>query len=437
MIFHTLFTKKNLVNLILLFIPISFILGNLAINIVTITLIAFVLLSYKTEKIFFVKFTEIDKIIILFFFYIIVIGTYSFFLNSTNQDVAKYVLTKSFFFTRFLILYFVLKFVINKKIINFNIIFIFYSLVVIFVSADVIIQFIFGYDIFGFEASGRRYSGPFGDEYISGSFIQRFFIFPLFTILFYLKFRKSWSTHFFLFIAINLSAVGILLSGNRVPFIMFVIMLTIFFIFEPKVRKSLLYTIILVSIAFFTFFNSNNNFKTHYSNLLVESSKISNYFKLKISGESLMDLKSSYIKEIESGILTWKENRVFGSGVKSFYNTCINIGPDKWTLYGGVNCNQHPHNYYLEIVSALGIVGLVIVIIFFFKIILVALKKIFTKNKNRLNKNLIFPFLVLLLVEIFPIKTTGSFFTTGNATFLFIIIAILVGLSESKSKLKF
>ena len=34
----------------------------------------------------------------------------------------------------------------------------------------------------------------------------------------------------------------------------------------------------------------------------------------------------------------------------------------------------------------------------------------------------------LFISEIFPIKSTGSFFTTGNATYIFLIMAILIGL---------
>ena len=46
------------------------------------------------------------------------------------------------------------------------------------------------------------------------------------------------------------------------------------------------------------------------------------------------------------------------------------------------------------------------------------------------DKNLIYPFALLFFAEIFPLKTTGSFFTTGNATFIFFIIAIIVSLSK-------
>ena len=35
----------------------------------------------------------------------------------------------------------------------------------------------------------------------------------------------------------------------------------------------------------------------------------------------------------------------------------------------------------------------------------------------------------LFFSEIFPIKTTGSFFTTGNSSYIFLLMAITVGLS--------
>ena len=48
-------------------------------------------------------------------------------------------------------------------------------LTIAFVEVDVIIQFIFGKDIFGHVPSNRvRFSGPFGDELIAGGFITQF-----------------------------------------------------------------------------------------------------------------------------------------------------------------------------------------------------------------------------------------------------------------------
>ena len=433
MLYQKIFSREYLINFLLLAIPISYILGNLVLNANIIILIVASLVFYN-RKIFLHKFTPIDKIIILVFLYILLNGIINNFFNFPSSPNQNLILIKSILFMRFLILYFTIKYLIKNEIIDLKKIFIFYSIIVLFVCVDIIIQYILGYDLFGFEATARRYAGPFGDELVSGAFIQRFFIFPLFALILFSKINKGRFLDFSIFLIIILSAVGIFLSGNRIPLLLFLIMITIFFFFQPKIRKAMLYVIMLFTITFVIVLNSNISFKKHYSSLIIESNKIANYIKLKVTGKSLLGLKSIYIKEIESGILTWQENKVFGGGIKSFYIHCVNINPKNWTLYGGVNCNQHPHNYYLEAAAALGVVGLVIFLVLIGFIIFTSYKEIVINKDDWVYKKLIFPFLTLFIIEIFPFKTTGSLFTTGNATFLFIIIAFVVGLNEYRLK---
>ena len=52
------------------------------------------------------------------------------------------------------------------------------------------------------------------------------------------------------------------------------------------------------------------------------------------------------------------------------------------------------------------------------------------------NDYLITPFIFLFLIEIFPLKSTGSFFTTGNTTYLFLIFAILLGLTRQDNSIE-
>ncbi len=433
MLYQKIFSREYLMNFLLLAIPISYILGNLVLNINIIILIVASLVFYN-HKIFSYKLSSIDKIIILFFSYILLNGIINNFFNFPANSNNNFILVKSILFMRFLLLYFSLKYLIRNEIIDLKKIFIFYSIIVLFVCVDIIIQYIFGYDLFGFEATARRFSGPFGDELVSGAFIQRFFIFPLFALILFSKIKKGQFLDFSFFLVIILSAVGIFLSGNRVPLLLFIIMITIFFFFQPKIRKAVMYVVVLFSLTFVIVLNSNINFKKHYSSLIIESGKITNYIKLKVTGKSLLGLKSIYIKEIESGILTWQENKVFGGGIKSFYVHCVNINPNDWTLFGGVNCNQHPHNYYLEAAAALGIVGLIIFLLLIGSIIFSSYKESVSNRDDSAYKKLIFPFLILFIIEIFPFKTTGSLFTTGNATYLFIIIAFVVGLNEYRLK---
>ena len=89
---------------------------------------------------------------------------------------------------------------------------------------------------------------------------------------------------------------------------------------------------------------------------------------------------------------------------------------------------MHPHNYYLEILTEVGIIGFTLIIIIFFKVLhLSFFKKYLMKTRLNDNKTII-PFIFLFIAEIFPIKSTGSFFTTGNTTYLFLILGILIAL---------
>ena len=74
-----------------------------------------------------------------------------------------------------------------------------------------------------------------------------------------------------------------------------------------------------------------------------------NYF----NKEKIETLPNTYTKEIETGVLTWQQNKYLG-GIKSF----ILIAQNRKLCDGSIwrnNCNQHPHNYYLHIASELGL----------------------------------------------------------------------------------
>ena len=72
------------------------------------------------------------------------------------------------------------------------------------------------------------------------------------------------------------------------------------------------------------------------------------------------DKRPNYIHEFDSGIGTFKLNKYFGGGIKSFRFNCP--GREIKNINERTTCNMHPHNYYLEILTDLGIVGLLIFI---------------------------------------------------------------------------
>jgi len=429
--------KVVIINSILFFLPISFILGNLIINL-NIILLIILSFSFFGLKIFERKFSLIDKFVILLFFYIIANGIFNNFLNFEDSGLEKnnFLLTKSFAYSRFLMLYFILKFLINRDLIRFNLLFFSFGVCALFVSVDIIIQYFIGKDLFGYETTGRRLSGPFKDEYIAGSYIQRFFIFLPIAITFY-SFKEKKIFYNLLIILILITAgLGAILAGNRMPLILFVLVLFIVLFYVKNFRKILVVSLFFILGGVYYLANNYAEFGHHYKGFIAKSFQITHYFKIKFTAEETDFLANPNIKEMETGILTWKQNKIFGGGIKSFYFNCSKIKNSVMDKYGGTNCSSHPHNYYLEIASELGILGLILIISIFFLIFIKALKSLHFTENNFLNKNLLIPFFALFIAEVFPFKSTGSFFTTANATFLFIIVSFIVNLTEYKKNEK-
>ena len=148
-------------------------------------------------------------------------------------------------------------------------------------------------------------------------------------------------------------------------------------------------------------------------------SQIFNFLPQLFGTNETLNFPNTYIKELYSGYATWKTNIIFGGGIESFHINCSKILN---------SCSSHPHNYYLEILSETGLIGLVSVCFIFLNIFYISIVKKFILNTHFQNNYLISPFAIMFLIEIFPIKTSGSFFTTGNATYLFFIMAVIVGL---------
>ena len=137
----------------------------------------------------------------------------------------------------------------------------------------------------------------------------------------------------------------------------------------------------------------------------------------------------TYIDQFKAGHSTWLLNKYIGGGVKNFRYNC-HIAQKQNFIKKDYKCSMHPHNYYLEILSETGIIGFALITTIFFLIFF----EIFSKGKffylsSKYDTRTAFVF--LLFVEVFPIKSSGSFFTTGNATYIFLIIGILIGLSRS------
>ena len=106
-------------------------------------------------------------------------------------------------------------------------------------------------------------------------------------------------------------------SGNRMPLVLFIITLTIFLAYQKEFHKIL---IVLYWFYFSIYYlvNNNTNFHWHFKTFVNKGFQITSYFQNKLYGNETNYLANTYVKEFETGILTWKQNKIFGGGIKSF-----------------------------------------------------------------------------------------------------------------------
>lgn len=419
--FNRYLDNKYLINFLIAIIPISFIAGNLIINL-NLVLIILVSLIVFNKKFFEFNFHLLDKLLIVLFLFSISSGIINYLLSDQNNIFVKENFYKSLMFSRYLLFYFAIRIITEKRLFNFRFFFIACSLCVIFVSLDLILQLISGSDIFGNPKTPYKLSGPFGNEQIAGSYLQRFGIFLFFLIPSFVDFKNKNNLIIILSGFFILVFFSILIAGNRMPIILFLLMFFTLFLYEKKLRKFSLLFIVSSTVLFLIVLKYSPQIQDYSQNFIRIASKILIFLsEVFIQGKE-PNITNSYIKEFYSGYAAWKENFLIGGGINSFYLNC-----NKTLDF----CASHPHNYYLEILSELGIIGFILLIIIFNYIFMtIGLKNYLSLD---FNSNLIYPFALLFFAEVFPFKTSGSFFTTGNATFIFFIMAIIVSLSKKHS----
>ena len=414
--------KLNLLNILFCFFPVSLVLGNLAINfnILILTTCAFLLFS---KEIFKIKYNIQDKTLFLFFLYIFITLAINYLeLKFEGKILPETIIFKTIFFYKYLALYLVLRFLISKKIIILKQFYKTCAITSFIVIIDIYIQFFFGKNILGNEAfSSRHYSGLFGAELIAGGYIQKFSLFIFFLpMIINIKSIRQIIIKFILFLII---LFAIILSGNRMPLVLYLFSFFILLILNKETRKYLIIMCFMSLLFLIIAFKTNSMFKINTTNFYNHGKTlIISIFDKELTSKPLSVWESPYVTVMACSKEIIKLNPVFGGGIR-FYRTHSS------------GCNTHPHNYYAEIISDLGLLGLLILLFFIYKLFLPLLKNYYSNDfylKSNLTK--ITPVILILLLEFFPFRSSGSFFTTNNATVIFIMFAILVSFYSKNYK---
>lgn len=400
----------DLRTLTICFLPLSIIFGNLILNINILFLIfLFIIdnLNKKNYKSIFVSNKKFILLLVLFLMFNLI--------NSANWQIT---FRGQLGLIKHILLYFALIYYFFKNEKNFKLLIDVFVLAIIFVLIDSYIQFFFGKDLFGYEVTdnhGRRLSGPFGDEYIVGSFILKTIFVTRYNQ--YLENKINWILY------LLISFFLVILASQRMPTIMFSSALILIFFIDNKLKLRFKFLIIFTClISFLAILNLNPKVKEHYIDRSFEQIGIGNVSKKKFWDSQW---GAHYLTAIE----IYKDNIIFGSGLKTFRFECSNQDYSKVdSLLVDKRCSTHPHNIYLEILSETGTFGLLLFL--FFLINFFKTNKIFSKKLMNTNPEI----LILVFIFFWPIQSTGAIFSTWNGFFYPLILSYIYYISQVKTK---
>ena len=98
-------------------------------------------------------------------------------------------------------------------------------------------------------------------------------------------------------------------------------------------------------------------------------------------------------------------------------------------------CNTHPHNYLIQFLAEIGIVGFLFYLVFFLYLLVIIFKTLIIKKKQIKILNFQKSKFIIcgsILVELFPLIPSGNFFNNWLSMLFFFKIGILFFLAQNQ-----
>jgi len=410
------FLKKNLLHKInhfitymILFFPAILAMGSVVVNLIQILISLHGFLVYFKSK-------YKSK---LFLYILLILFFYSFFITFINQNY--YYIKNSFVFLKIILFIISFNYLFQNKYLTIDKILKFFNIILIIFLFDTFYQYIFEKNILGFEIEPNnkiRLTSFFKDEYVVGGFLFRlFYPIVIFQIFFFKKEKKKFIFHILAFCLLNLA---IILSGERASVIFIFIFFILSFIFFSKYRKLIFYCNLVIILFFSLVLLSSNKLQNRFMEQTFNKTlRLSSDYNVK---QKFFD--NQYMSIYFTSYYIWQKNIIFGNGLRSYKFYACNNNHDliskvkEYSNHAIFICSTHPHNFVLELLVDLGILGLFFWIVFLILII---------KEINRMkDKNSFFHVLFGLnvMVIFWPLLVHGSMFSSWNSSFFIFSIAV-------------
>ena len=414
---------EKLFLILIIFFPISLILGNLIINISFLIIFSIFLIEIFLNKDFsFIK-DKIFLLLIIFFFSLLINLIFSLDASVSLPRVLKILTVIS--------LVILLKKMINKYEKDFeNIVFGSWLFLFSILIIDILFEVIFGFNMIGIKTHiPGRIASFFGNELVVGSFFVCFAPIYIATIA---KFSKKNVNLKLIILIIFLISLSFLI-GERSNFIKFLLIaiFLLFYVTNTSVKLKIFSCLILFCVLFLSL-NFIQDIKYRYYLQQIENfKKESQVLNKEDSQNVLIKIKENTIDFIKwtkygahynAAYKIFLEYPYFGIGIKHFRNESVKEKYKneeyKWT---DERNTTHPHQIHFEFLSETGLFGYIIFIIFI-------TTSLYLSIKNYLIHKNLFQLVTIsyILVSILPLLPSGSFFSTYSSSLFWLNYTIMV-----------
>jgi len=382
--------------------------------------ISFLYFSYKKIGWEWIK----DK----WFFLALIFSAYCITINSALSINPIESLVYSIFFIRWPIFAMALSYWILNDIKSLKNFLVSMAIVLLFIIFDTWWQFFFEVDIFGFEKfRSDRLTGPFkGNPHVGVWISKLILLLPLFLILYKklkLQDHKNYLTFAF-FICGTLLFLSILITGERMAFLMMIS--SIFILFVGLALDNIFSFKKILVLSLFSFlgiltFALSFPDATHYA-----------FFS---TIEKILNWRSSdYGLVWQSAYDVWMQSPFFGAGLHKYREACENLGTygNYYLDAAGPGVCFHPHNISLQLLSETGLIGF---ILFYWMVIFLAISSLRTYFKKKLWLNFAIVFSIIFTCFL-PIQSGTSFFANKYGAIIWLLIGVMLATNRLFNKVK-
>ncbi len=391
----------------------------------TIASIIFLYICFKENKFYYFD-SYFFKFFFIFYLYLI--------FNSLFSESFAHSFKISLFYIRFGIFCILINYLINEKKIFINLFFNTLLFTILFITFDAYIQFFLGKNLIGLvPLDYPRISGMFGEELILGSYISR--MLPLIVGLLFLKKINIYKILLFLIFV----EILILITGERTALgiIVLTTLLFILFLKELKILR-LTSSFVVLILSFFILTQFSETKKRIFDHTLMEFG-LSSDKQIQKNFEGVEPIyKDFYLfsPKHQSMIMTsyrmWKDKFLIGHGIRSYKYKC----KDPKYQFNSWSCASHPHHIISQILSEIGLIGLVFYLIIIGYLLYVFYLRIFFKSVGKTNfENYKICLIISILITIWPLFPSGNIFNNWLSIIFYLPVGFyLNSINYSKNK---